>query len=252
MEPEVTVRVYGSLNDFLPPRRRQVAWSQVVGRHQSVKDLIESLGMPHPEIDLILVNGASVPFEHALEGGDRIAVFPRFTNLDVGTLTCVRPQSLDAVRFVADVHLGKLARRLRLVGLDTAYRADASDAELAEQADRERRILLTRDVGLLKRRRVGHGYFVRDTHPHAQLVEVLRRFGPLDLQPFSRCLRCNGMLREVPKAAVDATLLPRTREHYDRFEACEGCGRIYWKGSHWKRMAHAVDAAREEAAHRAT
>lgn len=247
---EVTVRVYGSLNDFLPPQRRQVAWSHLVESRQSVKDLIESLGVPHPEIDLILVNGTSVPFEYAVQRGDRIAVFPRFTRFDIGTLTHVRPQPLDTVRFVADVHLCKLARRLRLVGLDTAYRADANDAELATLAARERRILLTRDQGLLKRRLVMHGYFVRETRPHPQLVEVLRRFGPLDLRPLSRCLRCNGLLREVPKSAIDAALLPRTRKHYDRFETCDGCGRIYWKGSHWERLMHAIDIAREEAERR--
>lgn len=248
---EVTVRVYGSLNDFLPAHRRQVTWPRVVDGHRSVKDLIESLGVPHPEIDLILVNGVSVPFDYAVQSGDRIAVFPQFIIFDIGTLTRVRPRPLDTVRFVADVHLGKLARYLRLIGLDTAYRADVDDAALAELADREGRILLTRDQGLLKRRMVTHGYFIRETHPHGQLVEVLRRFGPLDLQPFSRCLRCNNLLREVPKSAVDSALLPRTRQHYDRFEACSGCGRIYWKGSHWKRLTHAIDAAREEAERRA-
>lgn len=246
---EMTVRVYGSLNDFLPPQRRQITWPHVVGRRQSVKDLIESLGVPHPEIDLILANGISVPFDYAVQSGDRIAVYPRFTNVDIGTLTRVRPPLPDTVRFVVDVHLGKLARRLRLIGLDTAYRPEANDAELAELADRERRILLTRDQGLLKRRLVVHGYFVRETRPHPQLVEVLRRFGPLDLQPFSRCLRCNDVLRDVPKSAIGAALMPRTRQHYDQFQACAGCGRIYWKGSHWERLMHVIDAAREEADH---
>ena len=249
---EVTHRAYGSLNDFLPPQRRQIACPHVVTGHPSVKDLIESLGVPHPEIDLILVNGVSVSFDYAVQSADRIAVFPRFTSIDIGSLTRVRPQPLDTVRFVADVHLGKLARRLRLIGLDTAYRADANDAELAELADREKRILLTRDQGLLKRRLVAHGYFVRETRPHPQLVEVFRRFGPLDLHPFSRCTRCNDVLHEVPKSAIDAALLPRTRQHYDQFQACSGCGRIYWKGSHWERLMHAIDVAREEAERPAT
>ena len=248
---EVTVRAYGPLNDFLPAHRRQVTWPHVVEGHPPVKDVIESLGVPHPEIDLILANGVSVPFDYAVQAADRIAVFPQFMIVDIGTLTRVRARPLDRVRFVADVHLGKLARHLRLLGLDTAYRADADDAALAELAHREGRILLTRDQGLLKRRMVAHGYFIRETHPHHQLVEVLRRFGPLDLQAFSRCLRCNALLREVPKSAVDSALLPRTRQYYDRFEACSGCGRIYWKGSHWKRLTQAIDAAREEAARRA-
>lgn len=244
---EVTVRVYGPLNDFLPAHRRQVTWTHGVDGHPSVKDVIESLGVPHPEIDLILVNRISVPFDYAVQNTDRIAVYPRFVTFDIATLTKVRPPPLDTVRFVADVHLGKLARHLRLIGLDTAYRPEADDAALAELADREGRILLTRDQGLLKRRRVTHGYFIRETRPHRQLVEVLRRFGPLDLQPFSRCSRCNTLLREVPKSAVDSALLPRTRQHFDRFEACSGCGRIYWQGSHWERLKHAIAAAREEA-----
>lgn len=244
---EVTIRMYGPLNDFLPAHRRQVPWRRVIDGQPSVKDFIESVGVPHPEIDLILVNGLSVGFDYVIRSGDRIAVFPRFVTFDTGTQTRVRPRPLEKVRFVADVHLGKLARRLRLAGLDTAYRDEADDAALADLADREGRILLTRDLGLLMRRSVAHGYFLRETHPHRQLVEVLRRFGPLDLQPFSRCLRCNDLLREVPKSAVDAALLPRTREHYNHFEMCSGCSRVYWKGSHWKRLKHAIDAARAEA-----
>jgi uncharacterized protein len=244
---ELTVRVYGPLNDFLPAHRRQLSWRRLINGHTSVKDLIESLGVPHPEIDLILVNGTSVAFDYVVRNGDRIAGFPRFVTFDIGMLTRVRPQPLETIRFVADVHLGKLARHLRLAGIDTAYRHDADDAVLADTAERERRILLTRDQVLLKRRTVAHGYFVRETHPHNQFVEVLRRFGPLDLRPFSRCLRCNDVLREVPKSAVDAALLPRTRQHYDDFEMCSGCGHVYWKDSHWKRLKQAIDVAREEA-----
>jgi uncharacterized protein with PIN domain len=244
---EVTVRVYGPLNDFLPPRRRQVSWSHAVDGDPSVKDLIESLGVPHPEIDLILVNGVSVPFEYVVRGADRIAVFPRFMSLDVGRLTRVRPRLLDTIRFVSDVHLGKLTRRLRLLGLDVASPEGADDAGLAALADREGRILLTRDRALLKRRRVAHGYCVRETDPQAQLVEVLERFGPLGLRPYSRCLRCNGMLREVRKVAIDSQLLPETRQHHEYFQACNSCGRVYWKGSHWRRLQQVVDAAREQA-----
>lgn len=205
---EVTVRVYGALNDFWPVHRRQTPWRRVVDTHQSVKDVIESL----------------------VRNDDRIAVFPHFVSLDVRTLTHVRPPPLAHARFVADVHLGKLARRLRLAGLDTAYRSDADDVTLADLAHREERILLTRDQNLLKRHVVTHGYFVRDTDPHRQFVEVLKRFGPLDLRPFSICLTCDGLLRDVPKSAVDAALLPRTRQYYDCFAQCLGCGRVYWKG----------------------
>jgi uncharacterized protein with PIN domain len=248
---EVTVRVYGPLNDFVPPHRRHVPWRHAIDGHPSVKDVVESLGIPHPEIDLLLVSGASVAFDHIIRSGDRIAVFPRFMTLDITTLTRVRPRPLEMIRFVADVHLGKLARHLRLAGLDTAYREDADDPALAELADQEGRILLTRDQGLLKRRAVTHGYFIREINAHEQFVEVLRRFGPIDVQPFSRCLRCNHILHKVSKSVVDAALQPRTREHYDQFERCDGCGRVYWRGSHWTRLRHAIDAACAEADGRA-
>jgi uncharacterized protein len=243
---QVTVRIYGPLNDFLPDAQRQVGFSVRFAGPRSVKDLIEGLGVPHPEIDLILANGQSVPFGYLVTDTDRIAVFPRFASLDIAEFSDVRARPLAMIRFVLDGHLGKLARRLRLVGLDAIYPAGASDDQLADLAVHEERILLTRDRELLKRGIVTHGYFVRGTHAHRQLVEVLQHFGPLMLQPFSRCLRCNAELREVSKSSVESALLPLTRQHYDRFQSCRGCGRVYWQGSHWARLAHVVDTAIQE------
>ena len=258
---QITIRIYGPLNDFLPPRERHACRAYPFEGPASVKDLIERLGVPHPEIDLILVNGTPVPFDYRPQDADRVGVFPRFYTLDLDGVTLVRPPPPAAgqaglgpgapegtvARFVADGHLGKLARRLRLLGLDTAYRADAGDDELARIAAREGRILLTRDRELLKRNLITHGAFVRETLPRAQLLEVLRRFGPLPLAPFSRCLRCNGGLRPVPKADVEARLAPRTRRYYDEFRECPGCGRLYWKGSHWRRLAEMADAVLKDA-----
>lgn len=244
---DVAVRVYGPLNDFLAPDRRQRSWCGTLAGRTTVKDFVEGLGVPHPEIDLIVVNGVPVGFDYILRAHDRIAVYPRFTRIDIGSLTRVRPEPIEPVRFVADVHLGKLARRLRLAGLDTAYRADADDVSLARAAACESRVLLTRDQALLMRRAIAHGYFVRSTNPHEQFVEILQRFAPCELHPFSRCLQCNGVLEEVPKADVDAALLPLTRQHYDVFARCPGCGRVYWQGSHWERLRTALDAARDEA-----
>lgn len=243
----ITIRLYGPLNDFVPRERRHVAWPHVFEGGASAKDVIEGFGVPHPEVDLVLVNGESVPFEYAVQDGDRLAVFPRFAAIDVSAVTRVRQQLPDPIRFVLDIHLGKLARHLRLAGLDVAYRRDARDDELVEMARRDRRILLTRDRGLLKRRAVIHGYFVRETAAYQQLVEVLARFSPLPLAPFSRCPGCNAGLRETPKATIEARLADRTRRAFEQFHECAGCGQIYWKGSHWPELVRILDAAIRQA-----
>jgi uncharacterized protein len=241
---QATVRIYGPLNDFLPLEDRQADMLVLSAAKTSVKDLIEGLGVPHPEVDLILINGQSVPFDRMVRDADRVAAFPRFQRIDIAGATRVRPRPLDPIRFVLDGHLGKLARRLRLLGLDATLPAGATDDQLAKAAEREQRILLTRDRELLKRRIIAHGYYVRQTHPDAQLAEVLQRFGPLRLEPFSRCLRCNAELRAVMKSAVEPEIPARAREHYNDFLRCQGCARIYWAGSHWNRLAQVVDAAR--------
>lgn len=243
----ITIRVYGPLNDFVPPERRHIAWPHLLEGGASAKDVIEGFGVPHPEVDLILVNGEAVPFEYGVQDGDRLAVFPRFEAIDISTVTRVHRQLPDPIRFVLDTHLGKLARHLRLAGLDVVYRRDAPDDELAEIAYRERRILLTRDRGLLKRRAVTHGYFVRETTAYQQLVEVLARFSPLPLAPFSRCPRCNTVLRQAPKATVEVRLGERTRRAFEQFHECVACGRVYWKGSHWAQLVRILDAAISQA-----
>ncbi|MGB7218780.1 MAG: Mut7-C RNAse domain-containing protein [Vicinamibacterales bacterium] len=239
---QVTVRVYGPLNDFLPPGRQQGAFAHVLKGRTSVKDFLEGLGIPHPEMDLILVNGEPVAFDYVVQDGNRIAVFPRFESVNIDDVTLVRPPH-EALRFVLDGHLGKLARYLRLVGLDAEYCVDASDDDIAELAVRDGRIVLTRDRGLLKRRVVSRGHWIRATAPRQQLVEVLRRFGPT-LAPFTRCLRCNTELREVPQSLVESRLESRTREYYQRFHECPGCHRIYWAGSHWRRLTRLVEGTR--------
>jgi uncharacterized protein with PIN domain/sulfur carrier protein ThiS len=248
MMKRATVRVYGPLNDFLPPAQQQRAVPVRFNGKISVKDLIEGLGVPHPEIDLILLNDEPVPFDRMVQDSDRIAVFPTFHHLDISRVTEVRPSPLATIRFVLDGHLAKLARRLRLLGLDATCPAHAEDDELADLADRERRVVLTRDRELLKRRVVAHGYFVRETAAHRQLVEVLQRFGPFAIAPFSRCLHCNAELRAVPKSAVESSLPVRVRLHHDLFQTCDGCGHVYWQGSHWKQLSQAIDLALAEAA----
>ena len=230
-------RFYGELNDFLPVARRQATLVCALERSASVKDLVEALGVPHPEIDLLVVNGQPVDFEYQVRDGDRVAVFPSFRTLDLRGIGELNPPRQSEPRFVADVHLGRLTAYLRFAGFDTAYRNDYLDREIVAISAAEDRTVLTRDVGILKHRLVKRGYFVRETHPARQLVEVLRRFDLVPgAAPFSRCVRCNSLLHLVPKDRIQHLLPDRTREHYVQFSRCPTCARVYWPGSHYTRM----------------
>ncbi|MGW5749815.1 Mut7-C RNAse domain-containing protein [Nocardia rhamnosiphila] len=235
------LRVYAELNDFLPPRSRFSVLQRPVRPHQTVKDIVEAAGIPHTEIDLLLVNGESVGFGHHPGPGDRLAVYPVFESLDIAALTRVRPHPLREPRLLVDVNLGGAARLLRLMGLDVRCEFDAEDARLAEIARTDHRILLTRDRGLLARRIVTHGLFVRADLPVDQVVEVIDR---LDLSghlaPLTRCLRCGEPLAGVAKADVIDRLPPLTRRYHDTFRRCTGCARVYWAGAHQDRLDELV------------
>jgi uncharacterized protein len=235
--PRSWFRFYAELNDFLPAERRFTEFPSDFLDIGTVKDRIESFGVPHTEVDLVLVNGISRPFDWRVQDGDHISVYPVFEALDIAGLTRLRPEPLREPKFVLDIHLGKLAAYLRMAGFDTAYRNGSADEELAAISSSEHRILLTRDIGLLKRGEVTHGYFVRETAPRLQLAEVVRRFdlGRL-LRPFTRCMRCNGALQPVAKEEVAASLPPLVAELRETFQRCPGCGRVYWKGGHHQRM----------------
>jgi uncharacterized protein len=238
----VEVRAYAELNDFLAPEYRGVTVRRPFRSHQTVKDVLEAMGIPHTEVDLILVNGSPRGFGHRPGVGDRIAAYPMFEALDIGSTATLRPVPLRDPRFVVDVNLGRLARLLRVLGFDVWWSNDADDATLAEVSLGEQRILLTRDRGLLKRRAITHGLFVHSQHPEEQTLEVIRR---LDLgqrlAPLTRCLHCNGELAAVSKDEVIDQLEPLTRQHYEEFARCAQCGRIYWPGSHHARLVGLVD-----------
>ncbi len=213
--PHASFRFYGNLNDFLPSDRRQVEFSRNIKDRGSIKDAIEALGVPHPEVGLILVNGDSVSFDYLVQEGDRISVYPHFTTLNVSSVSQVQPPPLPSVRFVLDVHLGKLATYLRLLGLDALYRNDYEDEELAEISHRENRLLLTQDRGLLKRSIVTYGYAVRSDNPEEQTREVLERFQLHGaIAPLQRCPNCNGELQPVEKAAIQNQIPHYTRLYY--------------------------------------
>jgi uncharacterized protein with PIN domain len=232
-----TFRFYEELNDFLPRERRGRDVVTPCARAATTKHMIEALGVPHTEVELILVNGESSALERLIEEGDRIAVYPKFEAFDITPLLRVRERPLRRLRFVADAHLGGLARFLRMAGFDTVYDNNIHDDEIEELAASEERVVLTRDRELLKRRTITHGCYIHTLKPALQFRELLDRLDlAASLEPFTLCLHCNAPLRDVPKAEVLDQLPPSVRELHERFDTCDVCRRVFWKGSHWKRM----------------
>jgi len=239
---DATFRFYAELNDFLPEDRRQRDVTLTFRVAPSVKDAIESFGVPHVEVDVILAAGVSVGFDHRLAHGDRVAVYPVFESLDVTAVVHLAGRPLRDTTFVADVHLRRLARLLRLLGFDVAFLSDAADDELIDISLREERILLTRDRALLRHGRLRHGYWVRSVHPREQVCEIVRRFDLAgQAQPFSRCTMCNGLLRPVEKDAVIEHIPPKTAAWLDEYYECENCRKLYWRGTHHDRLASFVE-----------
>ena len=245
---KVEIRFYAELNDFLPAARRQHPFTHSFHGNPSVKDTIEAIGVPHTEVDVILVDDRSVDFTHLLRGGERVAVYPTFERYDVSPLTRLRPKPLRVSRFVVDVHLGALARNLRLLGFDTTWGTDLTDEKIIEISRNEQRIILTRDKGILKNGRVTHGYWVRNTDQERQLEEVIRAIDlGGDIKPYIRCMECNGELQAVKRAEVVRAVPLQVFLVYREFKKCLSCGRVYWKGSHLKRLDKIIAKARKAA-----
>lgn len=230
--PELTIVVSTALRFFLASRHRIGRVSVPCDGTSTLGHLVESLGIPLPEVGNLLAGGQPVTPAHRPRPGEVVLVD-----------AVHRPQVLPTAAFVLDVHLGGLARRMRLVGLDTAYANDLDDDSLIELANAGRRVLLTKDRGLLQRRRLWSGAYVRGERPDEQLADVLDRFAP-PLAPWTRCVTCNGPLSAVPKQSVEHQLLPGTRRTYQQFSRCAWCGQVYWRGAHNRRLAAIVDSAR--------
>jgi hypothetical protein len=233
---EAVFRFYAELNDFLAPAQRGRAVRHDCARDASVKHMIEALGVPHTEVALILVNGTPRDFSWRLREDDCISVFPVFMQINVGP-SLLRPALPRPVRFVADAHLGQLAKSLRMLGFDVLYRNDFHDAEVARLASEEQRVVLTRDRDLLIRKEIVHGCYLHALDADAQTIEVLERYRLRDaVRAFSRCLACNGLLHRIDKDAVAHRVPQRSFLHHDVFYECCVCKQVYWEGSHVERM----------------
>jgi hypothetical protein len=239
---QATVRFYAELNDYLPAAERFVSIAFLFEGTPSVGEMIVAKGVPISEVDLVLRDGEPVPFTEGMRNGCRLAVYPVFESFDIATLQRGATGPLRTPKFVCDVHLGKLAGFLRMLGFDTLYRGDYGDAELVRISLDQRRALLSRDRRLLENPILVRKFAVRSEKPLEQLTEVLRRFDLAEAaRPFTRCLKCNSALSRVEKSDVLARLPERVRLAYDEFFHCPGCDRVYWKGTHFERMSEAVE-----------
>ena len=235
-------RFYAELNDHLPPGQQYRTVERDFFVPASVKDMIEHFGVPHTEVDLVLVNGESSGFSRLIQNGDRVAVYPVFESLDIAPELRLRPRTLREPRFVLDVHLGRLAAYLRMLGFDAVYHDRATDPELVRISSEQKRILLTRDRGLLKHSAVTHGYWVRETDSRRQAAEVVMRFDlARAFRPFTRCMVCNELLVTASEDDVRSLVPPRITLWCDKFQQCVRCRRVYWQGVHYRRMQRWIE-----------
>lgn len=232
---------HDSLQDFLLPVKRDTVISYTFDDTPAIKHAIETIGIPHPEVDIILVNAKPVDFFYLLEHNDIIEVFSSFDKEKFPREWSLTPPHVIPEKFILDVHLGKLARKLRLFGFDTLYENNYSDGAIVEISEKEERIILTRDKNLLKHKLVKWGYWLRSQYAEEQLTEVIHRIKPrAQFKFFERCVECNCKIEKIGKAEIINRLQPKTILYYNDFLQCPCCKRIYWKGSHYKQMQELI------------
>ncbi|MGD0339491.1 MAG: Mut7-C RNAse domain-containing protein [Bacteroidota bacterium] len=238
----VTVRFYAELNDFLPQERRGKETLYASQDGQQISDFLNSNNIPHENVDLILRNGKSVALHETLNDGDRLSCYPIFESLDIRDVTRIRSMPLRQPRFVLDVHLGKLASFLRMLGFDTLYDSGVTDTQLLDISVKEERTLLSKDRELLKNETLTRGYRVLSDDPREQIEEILHRFDLFSsTSPFSRCIRCNTPLEPIRKEKIVDRLPLKVQQFYDEFFYCDKCDQIFWKGSHYEKMRSFID-----------
>lgn len=238
----IHLRFYEELNDFLPSEKKKIRFEHTFIDRTSVKDVIESLGVPHTEIDLIIVNEKSVDFNYIINDGDDISVYPVFESFDISDVQHLRPEPLRDPKFILDIHLGRLAKYMRMLGFDTLYRFNFSEEEIISVSLNEKRAILTRSSGLLKHKKITHGYRLRNTNPKKQLKEVIERFQLSGLiKELTRCLVCNSVIEKMDKSQVEDRLPDKVKEWHNKFYFCEKCNKVYWKGSHYLKMKEFIN-----------
>jgi uncharacterized protein with PIN domain len=239
---QISLRFYEELNDFLLPEKRKKEFYQKFNCSDTIKHVVSSFGIADYLVDLVLVNGQPVPFSYLINDGDRISIYPKFESFDISKVTKLRQKPLRTLRFIADVHVGKLARYLRMLGFDTLYENDYDDSRIVAISLETDRIILTRDRGLLTSKEATRGYLVKNIDLKEQIREVISRFDLLTLiNPFSLCLSCNSKVRKIDRKDVQEKIDPGIYEQFDEFSSCPDCKKIFWQGSHYRSMSNFIE-----------
>ncbi|PUU94801.1 Mut7-C RNAse domain-containing protein [Halanaerobium sp.] len=250
----IKLRFYSYLNKFINLDKTKNL-ELINGRYylhhyrgrQTIKDRVESIGVPHPAVALILKNSEPVDFSYLVQPGDLFSIYPPLYNFKLPAEKTLLPEYLlDKPKFILDVHLGRLARYLRRFGFDTAYRNDYRDREIVDIAEKEERIILSRDLGLLMRKKVKWASFIWNDDPKEQLKEVFNRYSLSQYyQGESRCVNCNSKLEKIDKEEIIERLEPKTKKYFNDFRYCKKCDKIYWRGSHFEETEKLLNHLKE-------
>ncbi|MCD6561598.1 MAG: Mut7-C ubiquitin/RNAse domain-containing protein, partial [Deltaproteobacteria bacterium] len=240
--PGAHFRFYEELNDFLPEQRKKTDFEAGFKDKRTIKDMIESIGVPHPEIDLILVNGKSVNFDYILRDKDRVSVYPTFESINIADVTRLKKRPLKKSRFIADINLRDIVRYMRAMGLDLYFDPSLPPRGIIEISKKEKRIILTKSKKLLKFKDVTHGIFLRPGSTEEQIRYVIDYLDiRMDVRPFSRCLGCNNLLENIQKQKIKDRIPPKTMAFCNKYSYCRRCDKIYWEGTHVFRMKKVIE-----------
>lgn len=242
MMQQVHFRFYEELNDFLPVENRKIWFVENIETGTTIRTILQKLGVPIKEVDLILVNQQSQGLDYQLHNDDRVSVYPMFELFDISSVSKVHDKPLRNLKFIGDVHLGRLCKYLRMLGFDTLYFKNYSVDQLIDLSRQGRRILLSKDQKLAKHPKVNHWYWIRSSDPLEQIRDLYEKLDlASNIEPLIRCIKCNNEIISVPKKEILGKLQPRTAKYYQEFFQCPDCERIYWKGSHYEHMMEFIE-----------
>jgi len=239
---KVYYRFYEELNKYLPEEKHKVWFEVKYEKRISVLNALHIFNIPQKKVDLLLVNQKSKGFDYVLKNNDRISVYPVFELFDITDLTKVREKPLRNIKFVCDVHLGKLCKYLRMLGFDTLYSNQNKPNDIVKISNNDNRIVLSKDYSYNKNKNITHFYWVRSSDSREQLKDLIRKMQLVkSINPFTRCIICNDYIKEIDKNKVKDRLLPNTNKFFNKFYICRTCDKIFWKGSHYEDMVEFIN-----------